>query len=170
MRAQQQQQQQQQQMMPQMGMVGAAPTQSRLAPQQAPQSQFLSQGAAQPALQPTLWRDPTPNPRASAAGSRQPVTGFVDQMGGKAVTEGMGADVLPNAGGHNAALEQSEGHLTGHLAPLTSQEQSVFVSFERDDVGAVVTQVVVNGITRLLPNGYNALFVSLSNHANEPVN
>ena len=41
--------------------------------------------------------------------------------------------------------------------------------FERDDVCAVVTQVVVNGIAGLLPDRDNALFVSLANHTNQPV-
>ena len=76
--------------------------------------------------------------------NRPQIGATFNQVGGKTVPECVWADILPNARGNHASLQHGEGHLTGHFASLTPQKQHVFVSFERDDVGPVVTQIVID--------------------------
>ena len=86
------------------------------------------------------------------------------------MAEGVRADVFPNACGHNASLQHGEGHLARHFSALPSQKERVLVALERNDVGAVVAEVVVDGIARLLTDGNNAFLVAFPNHPNQSVN
>ena len=97
------------------------------------------------------------------------VCATLDEVGGETVTERVGTDVLANASSHDAALQHGESHLTRHLASLSSEEQRVFVSLLRNDIGPVVAEVIVDAVARLLPNGNHPLFVALANHAHQTV-
>lgn len=68
----------------------------------------------------------------------------LNQVGGKTVPERMRTDIFANPRRNHASLQHGEGHLTRHFASLTPQEQNVFVAFQRDDVGPVVAQIVID--------------------------
>ena len=93
-----------------------------------------------------------------------------DEVGGETVAEGVGTHVFPNASRDDASLQHGEGHLSRHFPSLAAQEQRVFVPFQRNDVGAVMAQVVINAVARLLPYGHDALFVALADHSDKPFN
>ena len=94
----------------------------------------------------------------------------LDQVGGEAVPEGVRAHVLADACSDHAPLEHGERHLTCHASALTSEEQRVFVTLQRDDICPVMAEVVVDGVARLLPNRDDALFVALADHFDHAVN